>query len=422
MANTILIGAQWGDEGKGKIIDVLTESADLVVRYQGGNNAGHTVELPSGKYILHLVPSGILRPGCRCVIGNGVVVDPLALVEELNGLSEADVDFSGRLLISDRAHMVLPFHKQLDELREDLKGDGKIGTTKRGIGPAYGDKAARVGLRMGDLLNPSLFRSRLAARLVEINDIFRAHGWPEIDSGKLAEEMLEAGQMLAPMITDTVAVLQEALRKQSGILLEGAQGTLLDIDMGTYPFVTSSNTTSAGACAGAGIPPHKIDDVIGVMKAYTTRVGEGPFPTEDAELSEHFHGMGREFGATTGRPRRCGWLDSVGLKFASQINGLDRLALTNLDGLDGVKTIKIATHYEIDGKKIEHFPADIDVLQKCVPVYEEVPGWDEDTSQCRSWEELPENARAYLNRIEKITGAKVAVVSVGARRDQTMIR
>jgi adenylosuccinate synthase len=422
MANTILIGTQWGDEGKGKIIDVLTESADLVVRYQGGNNAGHTVELPSGKYILHLVPSGILRPGCRCVIGNGVVVDPLALVEELNGLSEADVDFSGRLLISDRAHMVLPFHKQLDELREDLKGDGKIGTTKRGIGPAYGDKAARVGLRMGDLLNPSLFRSRLAARLVEINDIFRAHGWPEIDSGKLAEEMLEAGQMLAPMITDTVAVLQEALRKQSGILLEGAQGTLLDIDMGTYPFVTSSNTTSAGACAGAGIPPHKIDDVIGVMKAYTTRVGEGPFPTEDAELSEHFHGMGREFGATTGRPRRCGWLDSVGLKFASQINGLDRLALTNLDGLDGVKTIKIATHYEIDGKKIEHFPADIDVLQKCVPVYEEVPGWDEDTSQCRSWEELPENARAYLNRIEKITGAKVAVVSVGARRDQTMIR
>lgn len=422
MANTILIGAQWGDEGKGKIIDVLTESADLVVRYQGGNNAGHTVELPSGKYILHLVPSGILRPGCRCVIGNGVVVDPVALVEELQGLERVGIDVAGRFFISDRAHMVLPYHKQLDELREDLKGVGKIGTTKRGIGPAYGDKAARVGIRMGDLLNPALFRARLKDRLVEINDIFRAHGWEEISDRKLADEMLEATESLLPMITDTVAIVQKALSDRSGILLEGAQGTLLDIDMGTYPFVTSSNTTSAGACSGAGLPPHRIDDVIGVMKAYTTRVGEGPFPTEDQDLSAHFHGMGREFGATTGRPRRCGWLDSVALRFSSQVNGLDRIALTNLDGLDTLETIKIATCYEVNGRRIDQLPADIDTLRQCVPVYEELPGWGEDTSGCKESNTLPVNARAYLARIEEITGARVTIVSVGPRRDQTMFR
>jgi len=422
MANTVLIGAQWGDEGKGKIIDVLTEGADYVVRYQGGNNAGHTVELATGKFVLHLVPSGILRPSCVCVIGNGVVVDPQALVEEIDGLVEAGIDLEQRLFISERAHIVFPYHRLLDELREELKGGRRLGTTKRGIGPAYADKAARVGVRMSDLRNPALFRERLAMRVGEVNDFLVAHGRERLDFERLAQSCLDAAVRLLPMTVDAVRMVNDATARGRNVLLEGAQGTLLDLDHGTYPFVTSSHTTACGACAGAGLAPHRIDSVVGVMKAYTTRVGEGPFPTEDEGLTQHLHALGREFGATTGRPRRCGWLDAVGLEFAVMVNGIDRLALTNLDGLDGLASVRIATQYELDGCRTDRFPSDAELLGRCRPVFEEWPGWSEPTSKAHSWEELPAAARAYLERIEALTGVPIALVSVGARRDQTIRR
>src|SRR5215203_1520606 len=377
MANTILIGAQWGDEGKGKIIDVLTAKADIVVRSQGGNNAGHTVIHRGVKYILHLIPSGILRRGKTCVIGNGVVIDPIALVGEIEGLQKLKIAVGKNLLISDCAHLVLPYHRLLDEQRELLKGHAKIGTTKRGIGPAYGDKAARTGLRISDLMQPRLFSKKLQVKIRENNSILQAFGAKPINFRKVNEEYLEAGEELRPYVANTVVWLHRALQRDKAILFEGAQGTFLDIDHGTYPYVTSSNTTAGGACTGSGVPPHRMDLVVGVMKAYTSRVGEGALPTEDAGLADKLHEMGREFGATTGRPRRCGWFDAVATRYATMINGIDEIAITNLDGLDSVDPIRVCVGYRLKGKRLEVPPCDAAQLENCEPIYRTFPGWNQ---------------------------------------------
>src|SRR6476620_5235408 len=385
MANTILIGAQWGDEGKGKIIDVLTADADIVVRSQGGNNAGHTVIHRGKKYILHLIPSGILRRAKVCVIGNGVVVDPVALVKEINGLKKLGVRIDRNLLVSDAAHLVLPYHRALDEQRELRKGVAKIGTTKRGIGPAYGDKAARTGLRVSDLMQPRLFSKKLEAKMRENNAILRALGAKPNDFREVNQQYLAAGAALSPFVANTVVYLHRALQSGREILFEGAQGTFLDIDHGTYPYVTSSNTTAGGACTGSGVPPHRMDRVVGVMKAYTTRVGEGPLPTEDVEIADMLHAMGREFGATTGRPRRCGWFDSVATGHACMVNGIDELAVTNIDGLDSLETIKVCIGYRCGSKRFDYIPSDTEVLGQCEPVYAEFPGWRTPTHNARKW-------------------------------------
>ena len=420
MANIVLVGAQWGDEGKGKIIDVLTGKSHIVVRSQGGNNAGHTIVHGSRKFVLHLIPSGILRPGKVCVIGNGVVVDPVALVGEIEGLRTQGVAVDRNLLISDCAHLVLPYHRLIDERRELRKGDQKIGTTKRGIGPAYGDKAARTGLRMSDLMQPAVFSAKLKARVKEANQILETFGAKPLRFRSLETAYLAAGETLRPFVTNTVVYLHNALAARKKILFEGAQGTFLDLDHGTYPYVTSSNTTAGGACTGSGVPPHRVDEVIGVMKAYTTRVGEGPFPSEDAGVSDMLHKMGREFGATTGRARRCGWFDAVATHFATMVNGIDSLAVTNLDGLDTVKRIKICTAYRLDGETLHVPPSDHEAFARCVPVYEEMPGWLVSTERARRYQDLPAAARRYLARICALTNAKLGMVSVGPRRNQTI--
>src|SRR5258708_1930405 len=420
MANTILVGAQWGDEGKGKIIDVLTNDADVVVRTQGGNNGGHTVFIGKQKYVLHLIPSGILRKGKTCVIGNGVVIDPVSLVAEIDGLQRMKVKVDGNLFISETAHLVLPYHRELDEHREILKGKNKIGTTKRGIGPAYGDKAARVGLRVIDLVNPARFEQLLAVRIKENNEVLKAFGAKPISFRRVHAAYREAGDRLKPFVTNTVVYLHEASQRNANILFEGAQGTFLDIDHGTYPFVTSSNTTAGGACTGSGVAPNRMDRVVGVMKAYTTRVGEGPLPTENAEIADMLHAMGREFGATTGRPRRCGWFDSVATRHATMVNGIDELAVTNLDGLDSLETIKVCIGYRIGSKRYDYVPNDIETLTKCEPVYAEFPGWLTETHKIRAWKKLPVKARAYLKAIAELTGAKLAIASVGPSREQTI--
>ncbi len=421
MANTILVGAQWGDEGKGKIIDVLTGNADIVVRSQGGNNAGHTVIHGSKKFILHLIPSGILRPRKICVIGNGVVIDPIALVREIDGLRNLGVKIGRNLLISDCAHLVLPYHRALDEQRELRKGVAKIGTTKRGIGPAYGDKAARTGLRIADLMQPELFSKKLTAKMRENNSILKALGAKPISCAKVNADFLAAGERLQPFVANTVVYLHQALQAGKEILFEGAQGTFLDIDHGTYPYVTSSNTTAGGACTGSGVPPHRMDRVLGVMKAYTTRVGEGALPTEDATLAEMLHEMGREFGATTGRARRCGWFDAVATRYATMINGIDELAITNLDGLDKVDPIKVCVGYQLDGKRIDVPPSDAAQLARCEPIYDALPGWNRSTERARKLADLPNEARAYVGRIAELTGARLTIVSVGPSRGQTLI-
>jgi adenylosuccinate synthase len=421
MANTILIGAQWGDEGKGKIIDVLTAEADIVVRSQGGNNAGHTVIHRGTKYILHLIPSGILRRGKRCVIGNGVVIDPVALVTEIEGLRKLGVPIGKNLLISDCAHLVLPYHRSLDEQRELRKGHTKIGTTKRGIGPAYGDKAARTGLRMSDLMQPALFSKKLQAKIRENNSILQAFGAEPINYREVNDRYLEAGRKLRPFVTNTVVYLHRALQREKKILFEGAQGTFLDIDHGTYPFVTSSNTTAGGACTGSGVPPHRMDRVVGVMKAYTTRVGEGALPTEDAGLAHKLHEMGREFGATTGRARRCGWFDAVATRYATMINGIDELAVTNLDGLDGVDPIRVCVAYRLNGKRLDVPPSDAAQLENCEPIYREFPGWKQATQSAKKLSELPAAARNYVRAIAELTGAPLRIVSIGPTRNETII-
>ena len=420
MANTILVGAQWGDEGKGKIIDVLTEKADVVVRTQGGNNAGHTVFIGKKKYVLHLIPSGILRKKKACVIGNGVVVDPIGLVSEIEGLRKLGIKVNGNLFVSETAHVVFPYHRELDAQREVLKGKNKIGTTKRGIGPAYGDKAARVGLRMIDLVNTERFEEKLATKIKENNEVLKAFGAKPLSFKQVYATYREAGDYLKPFVANTVILLHQAMRRGDDVLFEGAQGTFLDIDHGTYPYVTSSNTTSGGACTGSGVAPNRMDRVVGVLKAYTTRVGEGPLPTESAEIADMLHAMGREFGATTGRARRCGWFDSVATRHATMVNGIDDLAVTNIDGLDTVETIKVCIGYRDGKKKYDYMPNDVEVLARCEPVYAEFPGWRTPTHNARSWKQLPPKCREYLKAIAELTEAKLFIASVGPGREQTI--
>jgi adenylosuccinate synthase len=420
MANTILVGAQWGDEGKGKIIDVLTEQADVVVRTQGGNNAGHTVFIGKQKYVLHLIPSGILRKKKICIIGNGVVVDPVGLVGEIEGLRKLGIKVNGNLFVSETAHIVFPYHRELDAQREVLKGKNKIGTTKRGIGPAYGDKAARVGLRMIDLINAERFAQQLETKIKENNEVLKAFGARPLSFKEVHATYRKAGDYLKPFVVNTVTLLHESVRHGDDVLFEGAQGTFLDIDHGTYPYVTSSNTTSGGACTGSGVAPNRMDRVVGVLKAYTTRVGEGPLPSENAEIADMLHAMGREFGATTGRPRRCGWFDSVATRHATMVNGIDDLAVTNIDGLDTVETIKVCIGYRDGKKKYDHVPNDVEVLSRCEPVYAEFPGWRTPTHNAKSWKDLPTKTRSYLKAIAELTDAKLFIASVGPGRDQTI--
>ncbi len=421
MPNTILVGAQWGDEGKGKIIDVLTEQADVVVRTQGGNNAGHTVYVGSQKYVLHLIPSGILRKGKLNVIGNGVVVDPIGLVSEIKGLQKLGVHLKNRLFLSETAHIVLPYHRELDVQREVLKGGQKIGTTKRGIGPCYGDKAARVGLRVIDLIQPKRFEEKLHARITENNEVLRALGAKPLSFKKVHAAYASAGRFLRPFVTNTVVLLHDRMKRDDSILFEGAQGTFLDIDHGTYPYVTSSNTSAGGACTGSGVPPHRIERVVGVMKAYTTRVGEGPLPTENDEISDLLHGMGREFGATTGRPRRCGWFDAVATRHAAMVNGIDEVAITNIDGLDTVETIQVCIAYRDGTKRYDHMPNDSQVLARVKPVYAEFKGWKRPLDKVRHWKDMPATARDYVRALAELTGARLGIASVGPARNQTII-
>jgi len=420
--NTIIVGLQWGDEGKGKIVDYLTETSDVVVRGQGGNNAGHTVIAKGVKYVLHLLPSGILWDSKTNVIGNGVVIDPIGLVQEIQRIEGQGIAITPeKLLISDRAHVVLPLHKELDAAREASLGDQKIGTTKRGIGPAYADKVNRCGLRMVDFLDREFTTHQIEWRVAEANETLARHDLPLFEAEKVTREVYEAYERLRPHVTNTIPPLHDAWKSGKTILFEGAQGTLLDIDFGTYPFVTSSNTTSGGSCTGTGLPPTAIQSVIGVCKAYTTRVGSGPFPTGDEGLSEYLHGLGREFGATTGRPRGCGWLDTVLLRFACMVNGVTGLAVTNVDGLDEYESLSICTGYEIDGEVHLLPPADRKAWDRAVPVYETLPGWKSDTTGCTSYEQLPEGAKAYLARLAELCGAPIAFVGVGPDRSQTLV-
>ncbi len=423
MSNTVVIGAQWGDEGKGKIIDILSKRADYVVRYQGGNNAGHTVVKKSGEFVLHLVPSGIFHPGVRCVIGNGVVIDPAALIEEVANLKKKGIQTKGRLFISDRAHLIFPYHRIYDRLREDKKGFIKIGTTGRGIGPSYSDKASRSGIRLTDLYDRKLFRLRLEKSLNEKNEIFeKIYGTKGFEFEVIYSEYLDFAEQMRPFVCDTSLLLHEAIRKKKNILFEGAQGTLLDVDHGTYPFVTSSYVTAGGAAVGAGVPPTSIDKVVGVVKAYTTRVGEGPFPTEfGPDLMDQIRKKGKEFGATTGRPRRCGWFDAVLARYACRINGIDEIVVTKLDVLDNLRSIKIAVGYRHGGKLYEHFPASLTVQQEAEPVYEELPGWQCDTTQIRRQSELPAKARRYLKKLSTLLGVPITMLSVGSHEKQTLV-
>lgn len=419
--NTLVIGSQWGDEGKGKVIDFLTETADYVVRSQGGSNAGHTVIANGKKYILHLVPSGILWENKVNVIGNGVVINPTALVDEINYLRDLGVNITPQnLLISDRAHVVLPIHKDIDAAQEEALGDQKIGTTKQGIGPTYADKARRIGIRMVDFVDPVRLKSVLEARITTANDELARLGWPKADPQITLNAVMAAADVLRPHITNTIPVLYKATQEGKTILFEGAQGAMLDIDFGTYPFVTSSNTSAGGCCTGSGVAPTKIDKIIGVCKAYTTRVGAGPFVTENDEIADYLHGLGREFGATTGRPRRCGWTDGVVLRFSAMFNGFDEMAMTNLDGLDERATIKICTAYRMGDQILEYPPALLEDWEKCEPIYEELPGWMQDISKCTTWEELPENCKAYVKRFGEVVGCPVGSVGVGPDREQTI--
>lgn len=421
MANVIVTGAQWGDEGKGKIVDVLTEHADVVVRAAGGNNAGHTVIHGGTKYVLHLIPSGILWGSKQCVIGNGVVMDPLGLLAEIDKLRGQGLTINEQnLKISDRAHLVMPWHPKLDQRRELLLGSKKIGTTGRGIGPAYGEKVERRGFRFIDLADPVALAEKLAERVDEYNVLFEAAGIAKLDLNEVGDTLMAAAERLAPHRINTAVVVHEAIKAGKSLLFEGAQGTYLDIDHGTYPFVTSSNTTAGGAITGSGAPLRKIDRVVGVAKAYTTRVGAGPFVTRNDAMEERLHNMGREFGATTGRPRGCGWLDMVLVRYAAMINGYDDLAVTNLDGLDDLDEIQICTSYALEGEKLTVPPPTVEQLECCVPVYETLPGWKQDISGIRKYKDLPKNARAYLDRMAELAEAPISLVGVGPDREQTL--
>ena len=416
----IIVGAQWGDEGKGKLVDILSEKADIVARYQGGANAGHTVCIGDRTYVLHLIPSGMFHENITCVIGNGAVIDPVALMSEIAQLREAGVNITGRLLISHNAHLIMPYHKLLDTIREQTSD--KIGTTGRGIGPAYIDKAMRTGIRIVDLLDRDELARKLTTNINEKNQILtKIYGESKLDVDAIIAEYQEFDNQIDEYITDTAAYLHAALAAGKRVIAEGAQGALLDVDHGTYPYVTSSNPTSGGACTGLGIPPTAVDGIVGVVKAYSTRVGNGPFPTELTDATgELLRTTGHEFGATTGRPRRCGWFDAVALKYSAMINGITRIAVTKLDVLDAFDEIRVCVAYEAGGKRLRSFPTDARTLEHVKPVYETLPGWKTPIAAARTWSALPGNARAYIEALGRITGTKVWIVSVGPRRDQTI--
>lgn len=423
MSTVVIVGTQWGDEGKGKIVDFLTEKANVVARYQGGHNAGHTVVINNEKYILHLIPSGILHKGKNCIIGNGVVIAPDALISEIDGLKERGIDTDGNLLISKNAHVIMPYHTAIEKENENRKGNKKIGTTGRGIGPSYTDKIARHGIRMMDLLTPNVFREKLSANLTTINFLLEnLYKTAPLKADEIYDEYMRYAERLSKYIADTDVIINNKMDSGENVLFEGAQGTLLDIDHGTYPFVTSSNTIAGGACTGLGVGPTKINKVLGIAKAYTTRVGEGPFPTElkDA-LGESIRQKGGEFGATTGRPRRCGWLDMVILKYAIRINGLTGIALTKMDILDGMDKLKICIGYKYGGKLYEEFPKETEILENCEPVYEEVEGWKESTLGIKELDKLPANARKYIKKIEEMLKTEVQIISTGQKRDEIIV-
>jgi adenylosuccinate synthase len=418
----VVVGAQWGDEGKGKIIDILSESADVVVRYQGGANAGHTIVIAGQQYILHLVPSGILHEKAVCVIGNGLVIDPVSLIEEIELLESKGISVADRLYISHRAHLIMPYHKLLDTVKESKDGAKKIGTTGRGIGPAYVDKANRMGVRIVDLLDRDTLAAKLRYNIEEKNVILRKiYEAEELDVDTIINEYQEFDRKIDPYVKDVSSYLNKALNEGKNVLMEGAQGTLLDIDFGTYPYVTSSNATSGGACTGTGVGPTRIDSVMGVIKAYTTRVGMGPFPTEIGDdEGVDLRALGNEYGATTGRPRRCGWFDAVIANYAVRVNGLDAFALTKLDVLDTLEEIKVCVAYNYKGQRITNFPSEIRILEECEPIYETFPGWQATTSGMREYADLPDNARKYLDGLKKLTRTDFAIISVGSGREQTI--
>ena len=422
MASVVIVGSQWGDEGKGKMTDYLSQEADVVVRSQGGNNAGHSIVFEGKKFALRLVPSGIFGAKKLSVIGNGVVVNPKALLEEIHYLEDNGVDVSG-LRISNRAHVTMPYHILLDKCEEKAKGDQKVGTTQKGIGPTYMDKVARIGIRMCDLLEKDTFEKKLRENLDLKNALFtKIYGVEPLKFDDIFDEYYQYGQELKKYVTDTSLLINDEMDADKKVLFEGAQGTMLDIDDGTYPYVTSSNPAAGGASTGAGVGPNRIDRVVGICKAYTTRVGEGPFPTElTDEIGDHIRETGHEYGVVTGRPRRVGWLDAVALRHAHRVDGLNYLSLNLLDVLSGLKTIKIALAYELDGKEINYYPASLEELDRCKPVYDELPGWDEDITNVTKFDDLPENAKNYLKRIEELTDTPLATVSVGPDREQTMI-
>ncbi|MEI8182077.1 MAG: adenylosuccinate synthase [Desulfomonile sp.] len=425
MSTLVVVGTQWGDEGKGKIVDLLTGRADVVVRFQGGNNAGHTLKVSGEQVIVHLIPSGILYAGTLNIIANGVVIDPKVLLEEKDELRKrGHFQNDGQLIVSERAHTIMPYHKIIDQGREELLGGAKIGTTGRGIGPAYEDKASRMGIRMGDLLRPDTLGRKVRAVLEEKNFLIE-HRFkrPRLDPEQVVEEYLQYGRQLEPHITDTAHVLFNRMSGGSRVLFEGAQGTLLDIDHGTYPYVTSSNVVSGNVCCGSGVSPKRIESIWGVMKAYSTRVGEGGFPTELKDsLGEEIRSRGAEYGATTGRPRRCGWLDMIVINHSIRLNGLTGIALTKMDVLTGISPIKICTAYELDGRTVNRVPADGEDLERVIPKYRQIKGWDEPIEDCRSFEDLPKNARDYVETIEHMTNVPVTLISVGPSRDQSILR
>jgi adenylosuccinate synthase len=419
--NIAVLGAQWGDEGKGKIVDMLTPRFSAVARYQGGHNAGHTVYVQGKKFVLHLIPSGILHPGVRCIIGNGVVIDPQALFKEIDDLARMGVTVDGRLIISEKAHVILPYHREFDLLSEARRGERKIGTTSRGIGPAYEDKIGRRGIRICDLLGD---REALAAEVREnVNARNRIIEDSTLDWHPLYEQLVDFGERIRPWVADVSLVLAQMMREAKPVMFEGAQATLLDIDHGTYPFVTSSNASVGGVCTGLGIPPRAIGGVLGVAKAYTNRVGEGPLPTElEGPLADRLRESGQEYGASTGRPRRCGWYDAVVVRYSARINGLDALALTKLDVLDGLPDVKLCTGYKTRQGTLTEFPADLRILADAQPVYESMPGWSKPTRGITRMEQLPTEARRYIERLEEVSGVECAIVSTGSDRHETIVK
>jgi adenylosuccinate synthase len=417
----VVIGAQWGDEGKGKIVDLLSDQTEYVVRYQGGANAGHTLKFDGKTFVLHLIPSGIFHDNTTCVIGNGVVIDPVKLLEEIEAVRKMGVNPEGRLLVSESAHVILPYHKALDQARESARGDNKIGTTGRGIGPSYVHKIARMGIRMMDILHPDGLREKLEYALEDTNVLLQMLGAEPYSVDTLIPEITHCAEKLRPFICNTTHLLHEAYAGGKNILLEGAQGALLDVDHGTYPFVTSSSPTSGGACTGTGLPPTAITHVMGITKAYCTRVGNGPFPTElHDETGETIRKIGSEFGATTGRPRRCGWIDLVALKYASRINGINELTITKLDVLDAFAEVKTCTHYELDGKTIDFMPLNLKDLERVKPVYKTYKGWNTSTNGIKSFDDFPDEARTFLNDIQDYLGVKMTMISTGPDRSETI--